>query len=599
MMSTHDHELQHFSHEHPLIYVDKETLKGCCSACGVALLSSPSYKCGKDHCNFFLHQQCAELPQFSGPNFIHGNYYNLVLLAKPPHDNCKCIKCGSLCKNFTYKCSRQLFRDRILYVHSLCAFPLEISVKHISHKHSLTAMCREASLICDGCGREQKGTFFCCQKCSFYIYQDCCLLPDIVEINHHHDHLVSLTYFLADTYFRHKYCLICKDEISLSFGAYICGFCNLGTHIYCATSTLKEGEIVQSSIRLPKTLDTFPSLIMCGLLGNKDDGEIKDVKSKIEKYHNDHSSWIVHHQENDTQMVCNACIQPVIISPPPSHYSCPQPHCDFILHQFCANLPPVIKNYFLSKPLNLFSESNDFCSSFFCFICNKECNGFGYKSTGAILSIDVECAAAPIIINHESHSQHLLALSRSPRTEHFCCDILMQGPCVYACRLCNYYIHVHCAFLPKTVKHKFDEHPLDLIYNPSIQIPRKQKEEAEEEKEYYHMCEFCEEDIEPKLWFYYCGKCDQSFHVKCIPSTGELSKVKFGRSLALPRQVHDHPVTLTRMLTIGSQKCGYCNRMIRGFIDHMSFHCSMCDFWIHFECTKRNSSQDGLCTNHK
>lgn len=169
--------------------------------------------------------------------------YDLVLLAKPPHDNRNRIKCGSLCKNFTYKCSTWYSRDKILYVHSSCAFPVEIYViKHISHhKHPLMAMCREASWLCDGCGREQKGTFFCCQKCSFYIHQDCCLLPDIVE-NHHHDHLLSLSYSLVETYFRHKCCLVCKDEISLSFGAYVCGFCNFGAHINCATSLKEAGR---------------------------------------------------------------------------------------------------------------------------------------------------------------------------------------------------------------------------------------------------------------------------------------------------------------------------------------------------------------------
>ncbi|XP_073044112.1 uncharacterized protein [Primulina eburnea] len=582
MMSAHVHtistdrkEIPHFSHDHPLIYTEDENPRSLCSACGVALLSGPSYRCSKD-CNFFLHQPCSKLDPSSNRMF-GSDPYDLKLLAKPLNENCKCEKCGKLCTKFTYECLHWYHPS--FYLHCQCAFPLEINIEHISHhEHSLVALCKEASLLCDACGREQKGIFFSCPKCSFHIHQDCCLLPTVAKINHHR-HLLALNYSLSKSYLSDKNCLICKNKISLSFGAYICQLCDSGAHLNCAASELEEPAIVQGSI-LPRNPDTFPSLIIRALIESREDIEIKDGgESKIEKYHSDHSSW---KGESDNQLVCNACIQP-IISPHLSHYSCPQSPCDFLLHQICANLPPSVEGYFRNEPLDFFSESTDFCSIFSCEICEKRCNGFGYREKWWAV-IDAECVAAPTTIKHISHSPHLLALTVPWNAKYLCCGgaDFSYYAYSYICSLCDYYIHVSCAFLPKTAEHKFDEHPLDLIYDPILQIPHKE----DEEKQRHYLCEFCEEDVNPKFWFYYCGKCDQSFHVNCIPSTGKLSKIKFGRKIDLPRHVHDHPVALTRMLTMGSQRCGSCQAMIQGFIDDMAFHCSMCDFWIHFQCAR-------------
>ncbi|XP_073278502.1 uncharacterized protein [Primulina huaijiensis] len=568
-------KLQHFSHNHPLIYVeDQENPKACCSACGVAIISSPSYGCSRD-CDFFLHQPCTELLQSSDRDF-GGFCYNLEILTKPPHGNCNCEKCGNVCKNFTYKCSGMT----TFYLHCQCAFPLEINIKHISHReHSLTAMCNESTLVCNACGKERKGIFFSCSKCSFYIHQDCCLLPSIINTKDHNHHL-TLLYSLSSFIFESPNCLICGYEVSLTLGAYICGWCERAAHIHCVASEMDNLEIVKASFRLPWAPDTFPNLIIRTFLKNTEDAEIEDVKSKIEKYHTDHSSWIYHHQDqNDIQLVCNACTQPIIPSTA-SCYSCSEQQCSFLLHQPCANLLPTIKDYFWNRPRELFSKSSGICSVFECSMCGKKSNGFGYKDEYSLINIDVECVASPHAIKHESHSQHLLALSIPwyPRKTFLCCDVY-YSLAAYSCRLCDHHIHAQCAFLPKTVMHKFDKHPLTLIYDPAVQIPQ------EENKENDYLCEFCEQDIDAKFWFYYCDKCDQSFHINCIPSTGKLSKIKFGYNIDLPRHVHDHPVTLTRMLTMGSQRCGFCKRTIQGFVDHMAFHCSMCDFWIHFECT--------------
>ncbi|KAL3625947.1 hypothetical protein CASFOL_029496 [Castilleja foliolosa] len=133
-------------------------------------------------------------------------------------------------------------------------------------------------------------------------------------------------------------------------------------------------------------------------------------------------------------------------------------------------------------------------------------------------------------------------------------------------------IHIGCALLPKKARHKFDKHHLELVTSGWA------------EKECC-FCEFCEEDIDQKHWFYHCGECDQSFHVKCIPSVGRLSRVKFGSTVDVPCHPR-HPVVLTRMFMESNQRCGYCKKIIPGFVDDMAFYCSECEFWIHFGCAR-------------
>ncbi|KAH6815007.1 hypothetical protein C2S51_019827 [Perilla frutescens var. frutescens] len=151
--------------------------------------------------------------------------------------------------------------------------------------------------------------------------------------------------------------------------------------------------------------------------------------------------------------------------------------------------------------------------------------------------------AAPSIINHASHPQHLLfRTSRlSALTPLTCCPDDSYTHDVYRCIICDYYIHIRCATLPKRiVRHEYDEHPLHLVFDRP----------PNQEMIMNCFCEICEEDIDIKYWSYRCGVCDKWFHVNCIPDGGYLSKVKFGGTLSLD----DHLMSLTRMLTLPTQR---------------------------------------------
>ena len=73
-------EVDHFSHEHPLTFVENEKqisrkhgkkniiCKGCQKS-----RTFPLYACTQTQCSFYLHKSCAELPtEFQNPFHPHG-----------------------------------------------------------------------------------------------------------------------------------------------------------------------------------------------------------------------------------------------------------------------------------------------------------------------------------------------------------------------------------------------------------------------------------------------------------------------------------------------------------------------------------------------
>ncbi|XP_075512654.1 uncharacterized protein LOC142548222 [Primulina tabacum] len=567
----------HFAHDHPLIFKESEEIRHRCNACGLYVLSSPCYMCTIQGCNFYLHQACAQLPPESHHYFHNGQLYfpiakhALVLLAKPRDENCFCGKCGKLCENFIYHCSECEF-----VLHPLCGFPLDIQIKHTSHpQHPLVIVCKEALLFCDVCGRKHEGYFFSCQKCNFWIHHDCALLPSFVGVQNH-QHYLSLVYSAAsllDFYFRSSECLICSKMTISEFGLYYCFTCGVSSHVDCAISQMKDpGEI----FHLPTlSIDAFPSSMIRSLAKERAIQE-RNSTNTLEKYHA-HSLVLIDEEDIAQEAVCNACIHP--ISPP--YYRCSaRSECNFLLHKFCVDLPLSIKDsIYTSTTGSLVSpRSDEFLSLFECSSCNRYCNGFGYSySEHDSVVDDLACSFSPRVIEHDSHKQHPLVLTYPDSNMTIwvsCCGKSCRY--VYHCGVCNFMIHIDCARLPKIVTHKFDKHPLTLTFAPSSQYQNTD-----------HLCEFCEEDIDSKYWFYHCAECDQSFHVDCIPSVGKFSKIKFGGTVEVPCH-EDHPLTLTRMMNLGSQNCGYCHEIIEGFKDGMALHCQDCDFWIHFDCGYRS-----------
>ncbi|KAG6389988.1 hypothetical protein SASPL_151464 [Salvia splendens] len=349
-----------------------------------------------------------------------------------------CLQVGS--PNFFYKCDKCG-----LEMHPLDAAldGVEIKSKHKSHLlHPLVAHRRQILTRCDACGERQDGFFFSCQQ-----YVD--------------------------------------------------------SRIFNPVQTRLE------LIQLPgDEFDTFPSL------------EIRtysqDPSHENENFH-EHPLILVGDKEDGHtyKLVCDICIQTITIPSP--FYRCSQQTggCSFLAHKLCSELLPIIKSEipdgfridtFKSQPCP-YQAKWFFNSIFFCIFCCLPCNapchffpetGFGLNHIPCTM-VDLSCMAAPSIIKHISHSQHLLFRTSAYRLASpiSCCSRRSLLYDVYKCTICDFWIHIRCALLPKRVRFReFDQHPLNLI-TTATNISSGSD---------HDICEVCEEGIECKYWLYHCAK---------------------------------------------------------------------------------------------
>jgi hypothetical protein len=89
--------------------------------------------------------------------------------------------------------------------------------------------------------------------------------------------------------------------------------------------------------------------------------------------------------------------------------------------------------------------------------------------------------------------------------------------------------------------HKVSGHPFTLCHTLE-----------DDSSEYY--CDICEEERDPKHWFYYCSNCNYHAHLGCI--LGKYLNCKFGSAYKF--DCHKHSFTL-----VGATKdnipCHKCN----------------------------------------
>ncbi|XP_073138905.1 uncharacterized protein [Henckelia pumila] len=601
--TTGEHILVSFSHEHPLIFHDEENLDSddvkprCCTICGMMIFMGSYYICMSriehDGCDFIVHEQCARLPLTLVTTLGRRIEYKFEL--RGPNDsatvNEKCLKCGQSFKNnYTYS-------SRLGHIHPFCSdVPILEATKHRSHEHPLVPTRREICGVCDACGEEERGIFLSCQTCDYWISQDCAILPPVAK---HASHSHPLVRFYANfyigmprRYFNTQDCEICECDIGLK-SFYSCQGCGYFVHLKCIKSSIKNitpQDWTRLIVQLPPAKESAFSRFFANL--EQDHEEVDATSTSIIQSRPEeiHEHPLIFNEVVDSlvawesKLLCNACINPIDSSTSP-YYSCSVAQCHFLLHDFCAKLPsrPII--YF--RPLFLFTKFKEFFSVFHCSHCAYECNGFGYSVDG--FHCDVECASAPRIIKHDSHKNHYLHLTGNALDYNSifmsCCNHEQNrfSNLYYRCTTClAFKIHFRCAIMPRQVGHKYDKHPLQLIADGGNLVGL-----SMEYLENCGFCEVCENPMDPSIWFYYCSECDQYFHVNCIPSVGKLSKIKFGGTLDRVG-CHDHPVTSVRMLTIGSQKCTYCNKIIQGFQDdYWAFHCESCNVWIHKKCAQK------------
>ncbi|OMP03975.1 Zinc finger, PHD-type [Corchorus olitorius] len=446
------HTLQHFSHEHPLIFNEKynEDDDSHCSGCQ-KLLSGPFYRCVD--CNSFdLHRECAELPlEINHP--YHRKHPLTLLPNLPIHpEKCSCYWCKIQYKGFIYYCSPCNFG---LHPENV-SLPRMITVA--SHEHPWILLSTCISFICNFCGTDGDCAPYVCTICDRVVHNNCISLPQKIKTRKH-EHIISHTYFLPEKQPEKWECKICLDEVNTEYGSYCCSAsgCNYIAHVKCATAGVSWEEAVEDEDELPEeSLSLITDVIEEMTVGEE------TIATEIKHAYHEHSLIMTFVGEVEQDCVCDGCMRSISVP----FYSCKE--CEFFLHRLCAELPRVKEhaihkhNLVLLKPYEV--HSIKFLA--FCVACNRFHHGFRYKcdTVSCRFEIDVQCSLLSDSLMHPSHEHMLLITDK------------YKGNCSH----CNN-------------KNRFAFRYPSQLY-----------------------CDSCEEERHQKDWFYHCEKCDNSVHPLCV-----------------------------------------------------------------------------------
>jgi len=238
-------EIEHFSHQHNLILIDKVDDDLKCEGCMLPI-STPFYRCAR--CNFFLDKTCIELPRKKKWQY----HENQLILSwnRGSHDLYYCHVCNQVSRGLSYFCD--ICR---LSIDVRCFKSLKDSFKHGGHEHPLYLPADRKNILrcsniggswpppllaadgeniphCSGCCvSEESKVFFKCVVCDFKLGMKCATLP--YKARHEYDdHPLFLTYINANDY--QPSCIICEKDRDPKLWFYRCEECDFDAHPECA-----------------------------------------------------------------------------------------------------------------------------------------------------------------------------------------------------------------------------------------------------------------------------------------------------------------------------------------------------------------------------
>lgn len=269
--------------------------------------------------------------------------------------------------------------------------------------------------------------------------------------------------------------------------------------------------------------------------------------------------------DDEMLLVCDVCIKPIRTDHGELFFACVS--CKCYLHKVCGEFPKEIEHHLLPRKIHKTLLASKLSAPYNCFYCDG-CDAFdngvfftrvGFRaprynyldSVVRDIRLHIGCATLPKMHKHEAHSHKLNQVNYSGGYRRNCkaCGLHIAA-CKYECKECDYYVCHGCIMKPRRVKHPWDPHPLNLIYEPGLAM----------DHEHDFNCEFCSKDIDANLWFYHCDICDLSFHInRCFERShyGDYSNVKFGASNITLLNIHDHGLTFVLNKKIRS--CKICN----------------------------------------
>ncbi|KAM7522875.1 hypothetical protein LguiA_012777 [Lonicera macranthoides] len=492
-----------------------------------------------------------------------------------------------------------------------------MEMEHFSHEHPLKLIDEaqrnkgDEEILCEGCRESISGSAYTCGECEYILHKKCAELPKEIDHPMHIEHPLTL---LSYPPYSSSACMcnVCKID-DWKWFTYHCSICKFDVHIHCAS---KKSEIEHVGHHHPLTFVERSSLFFCDACGTEQrdvsyrcttcpfwihktcastveeylDSDlmnfplpdksvdaisryvrlnspeaVNDVAREIFHYSHEHLLILLDVQSDDAEMIntelCNGCSRPKSVP----FYTCRQ--CNFFLHKCCAELPGEIQHPLHPQhPLSQYREGYFFCYAK-CDLCKKFTSGFFFGCSTCNFTLDVHCACLPKAIKHDAHDHPLkLEAQISDNTCSGCDDYTGT---IYGCATCSEFnLAICCVNLSRTFKHEWDHHLLTLSYPPFSYHPDE------------FICEICEEDIHPNYWLYHCRQCDQSFHTKCIKPFDWYENVKFGGTL----QVENHPHPLVYVRKSKSKFPSICSQCGQSRDGWPVLECARCNFQLCPDC---------------
>ncbi|XP_041017140.1 uncharacterized protein LOC121259573 [Juglans microcarpa x Juglans regia] len=458
--------------------------------------------------------------------------------------------------------------------------PLIIEAK-IHQDHPLTLARKLNSFTCDACGKEGRGMFYFCVECSFVVHLRCASLPLHVKVIRH-EHPLSLNIYsdpsapAINPSSLRTVCRICVSMVDTDDMFYYCSTCHdFVAHLHCATCKEERDEgSVESSTSLleheehgtDESTDMSPYVVIKRKLGV--DGI--EIDAEIKHFSHEHDLKLT--DKFETKEKCDACTRYIFTNP---YYACAQ--CRFFLHKYCAELERTMRHPLHEHRLKLIPRTTSELGYFRCWACSRfECNGFTYYCEKCDFNLDVQCSLLSYkYYTHDSH-EHRLILSRLTEEGKKCnhCDS-NDRKALFCCADCEFALDFKCLTLPHKAWYGQHEHPFTLCYAPE-----------DDSGEYY--CDICEEERDPRHWFYYCADCIYPIHPECI--LGKSPNIKPGKTYTIDN--HQHPLTFHVKKTYDDGRDFMCKVCVYP-IEHFGYQCAECNFIVHPVCFYKIGKSEG------
>ncbi|KAG4210139.1 hypothetical protein ERO13_A02G026300v2 [Gossypium hirsutum] len=557
-------ELQHFSHQHPLVFfkyqqtVASEEVDPEAALCRGCEKPVEGWSYGCNQCEFYLHKGCAELelaPQIQHP--FHPKH-PLTLLPESLYPG-GCDFCGKAFRGFVYNCY-----DCRFDLHINCAL-LQSSVAanfpNSLHPHPLFFIQNhnnEVDSDCPGCQKPISGPFYHCSDCSyptfFNLHKECAELP--LEINHPCDRKHPLTLLpQPPTHPQKCSCSMCR--IQWKGFVYSCSLCNFDLSL--DDFLFSPPTITVPSHEHPWMLVSRKMSFVCDFCGTDGDHSpyfcatchllvhkncISLPRHIMITRHRHTISLSYSFRQNQVEDgMCRVCY--LEVDPSYGSYRCSASDCNYIAHALCATDKAIWDGTITLEGYDERSEE----------VVHEPWN----LITDVVEQISIGELMVASEIKHSYHDHNLrLTFSGKTKDEDSQCDGCTRpiSTPFYSCEQCKFFLHKDCAELPKKMPHPFHRHFLTLTNSVD-----------EEGNSWCHACDRCYQGFSYEC---YEGNCSFRIDIQCMLFSDTLKHPSHEHSLFL---VHNNQGT----------SCSACFKELYPW--NVAYRCmKRCDFSLDVRC---------------